>query len=180
MSMEISVINKNGEHVQEPDSVGEIVARGPMVMPGYWGLSDQNDEYFLADGWFKTGDAGSIDAEGFITIVGRWKDMYISGGENVYPAEVEEVLYKLTEIDEVAVIGIPHEKWGETGRAFVVLKDGASISGSKIVEHCRIHIAGYKVPKSVVFMKELPHSANGKILKHELRDVTPEAEYSHV
>ncbi len=180
MNMEISVINKSGQHLQEPDSVGEIVARGPMVMPGYWGLSDQNDEYFLADGWFKTGDAGSIDSEGFITIVGRWKDMYISGGENVYPAEVEEVLYKLTEIDEVAVIGIPHEKWGETGRAFVVLKDGASISGSKIVEHCRVHVAGYKEPKSVVFMKELPHSANGKILKHELRVVAPETEYSHV
>jgi len=144
-------------------------------MRGYWGLGDKNDEHFIAGDWFKTGDAGKIDSEGYVTIVGRWKDMYISGGENVYPAEVEEVIYQIPEVDEAAVIGVPHEKWGETGRAFIVLKNGVELREADLIAYCRTQLASYKVPKSAVFMEELPHSANGKILKHRL-----ESEYDKV
>jgi len=175
MNIDIGIVDANDNHVKTPDTVGEIVARGPMVMRGYWGLGDKNDEHFIAGDWFKTGDAGKIDSEGYVTIVGRWKDMYISGGENVYPAEVEEVIYQIPEVDEAAVIGVPHEKWGETGRAFIVLKNGVELREADLIAYCRTQLASYKVPKSAVFMEELPHSANGKILKHRL-----ESEYDKV
>ena len=139
-----------------------------MVMQGYWGLGDKNKEFFVSGGWFRTGDAGSLSADGYLTIVGRWKDMYISGGENVYPAEIEDVIYQMSAVDEVAVLGVPHEKWGETGRAFVVVKAGPSLTGEEVIAHCKTQLAAYKVPKSVVFLDELPHSANGKILKHKI------------
>lgn len=168
MNMDISVIDKEDNHIVSPDTVGEIVARGPMVMRGYWGLGDKNQEFFIPGNWFKTGDAGSLSQDGYLTIVGRWKDMYISGGENVYPAEIEGVIYQMPEIDEVAVLGVPHEKWGETGRAFIVLKKASSLTEADLIKYCKSQLASYKVPKSVVFMKELPHSANGKILKHKI------------
>ena len=106
--------------------------------------------------------------DGYLTISGRWKDMYISGGENVQPAEVEEVIYQMAEIDEVGVIGAPHETWGETGRAFIVLKDGHDLSEADLIAYCRTQLAGYKIPKSASFVNDLPHSANGKILKHKI------------
>ena len=168
MNMDISIIDQDDNHIPTPDTVGEIVARGPMVMKGYWGLGDKNKEFFVAGDWFRTGDAGSLSADGYLTIVGRWKDMYISGGENVYPAEVEDVIYQMPAVDEVAVLGVPHEKWGETGRAYVVVKAGQSLTGEEVMAYCKTQLATYKVPKSVVFLDELPHSANGKILKHEI------------
>ena len=171
MNMDISIIDKQDDHIDSSDTVGEIVARGPMVMRGYWGLGEKNEEFFLPGGWFRTGDAGKLSSDGYLTIVGRWKDMYISGGENVYPAEVEEVIYQMKAIDEVAVIGVPHETWGETGRAFIVLKDGHELSEADLIAHCRSQLAGYKVPKSAVFINELPHSANGKILKHKIINI---------
>ena len=171
MNMDISIIDKQDDHIASSDTVGEIVARGPMVMRGYWGLGEKNEEFFLPGGWFRTGDAGKLSSDGYLTIVGRWKDMYISGGENVYPAEVEEVIYQMEAIDEVAVIGVPHETWGETGRAFIVLKDGHELSEADLIAHCRSQLAGYKIPKSAAFVNELPHSANGKILKHKLINI---------
>tara|TARA_Y100001934_G_C12385011_1_gene795043 strand:- start:9682 stop:11220 length:1539 start_codon:yes stop_codon:yes gene_type:complete len=168
MNVEISIIDSEKNHIDKPDTVGEIVARGPMVMRGYWGMEHLNDEFFIDDGWFRTGDAGKIDTDGYLTISGRWKDMYISGGENVYPAEVEEIIYQMSEVHEVAVIGIPHDLWGETGRALVVLKPEMFLSEDKVIEFCKSHLAGYKVPKSVIFVDDLPHSANGKIQKSKL------------
>lgn len=168
MNIDIEVIDEDDNFIATPNTTGELVARGPMITKGYWGLGEKNKEFYLKEQWFRTGDAGKLDDEGFVTIVGRWKDMYISGGENVYPAEVEEVLYQLDAIDEVAVIGIPHELWGETGRACIVIKDDHDVSEEQVSEHCIAKLAKYKVPKSIVFLKELPHSANGKILKHVL------------
>jgi fatty-acyl-CoA synthase len=133
MNMDISIVDPEDNHISTPDTVGEIVARGPMVMKGYWGLGDKNKDFFVDGEWFRTGDAGSLSADGYLTIVGRWKDMYISGGENVYPAEVEDVIYQMPAVDEVAVLGVPHEKWGETGRAYVVVKKGQSLTGEEVM-----------------------------------------------
>ena len=168
MNVEISIIDSDQKHIKKPNIIGEIVARGPMVMRGYWGLENRNNEFFIPNGWFRTGDAGKIDKDGYLTISGRWKDMYISGGENVYPAEVEEVIYQISEVHEVAVIGIPHELWGETGRALIVLKPNMHLSEEQVTQFCKSNLAGYKVPKSVLFVEDLPHSANGKIQKSKL------------
>ena len=160
-----------------PGAVGEILIKGPTVTPGYWHKPEANASAFV-DGWFRTGDAAVADADGYVSIVDRWKDMYISGGENVYPAEVENVLYQLNAIAECAVIGIPHDIWGEVGRAFVVLKDGVLKEGvlksgaesmtDAIFAHCRSQLARYKVPAEVRFIAELPHNATGKVIKHAL------------
>lgn len=170
MNYSLRIVDDEGRTVPTADTVGEVVVSGPMVTRGYWGLGAKNEAHFLPGGWFKTGDAGSIDAEGYLTIAGRWKDMYISGGENVYPPEIEEVIYQMPEVDEVAIIGIPHDLLGETGRAYIVLKDGAELTEDAVKAHCLSQLAGYKAPKSVCFRASLPHSANGKILKHELYD----------
>jgi len=146
---------------------GELLIRGPTVTPGYWRRPEANREA-LADGWLKTGDAAYVDAEGFYFIVDRWKDMYISGGENVYPAEIEDAIFRLEGVAECAVIGVPDERWGEVGRAFVVRKPGARIGEAEVVGHCLANLAKYKVPKSVRFLDELPHNATGKVTKHAL------------
>ena len=122
------------------------------------------------DGWFRTGDIGSKDADGFFYIEDRLKDMYISGGENVYPAEVENVIYQVPEILEAAVIGVADEKWGEVGRAVVVLKEGQTIDEAEIISHCAANLAKFKVPASVVFTEVLPRNATGKVLKPDLRE----------
>jgi fatty-acyl-CoA synthase len=139
-----------------------------VVSPGYWRRPDADAEAFV-DGWLRTGDIGSRDAEGFVYIEDRVKDMYISGGENVYPAEVENILYELDEIREVAVIGVPDEKWGETGCAVVALKEGAELTAEAIRAHCQPKLARYKQPHHVVFVEALPRNATGKVLKFELR-----------
>ena len=144
--------------------------QGPNITPGYWNRPEATEESF-EDGWLKTGDAARRDEDGFYYIVDRWKDMYISGGENVYPAEVESVIFQLPEIGEVSVIGVPDDKWVEVGRAIVVLKDDAELSDTEILNHCRQNLARYKVPQSVVFVDEIPHNATGKVLKRELRDL---------
>lgn len=152
----------------DPGESGEIWCRGPVVTPGYWRRPEANEETF-ADGWLRTGDIGSKDANGFIYVEDRLKDMYISGGENVYPAEIENVLYQLKEIREVAVIGVPDERWGETGCAVVALQEGADLSPAAILDHCRGQLARFKQPNHVVFVDELPRNATGKVLKFELR-----------
>ncbi|TXL74323.1 long-chain fatty acid--CoA ligase [Vineibacter terrae] len=147
--------------------VGELLIKGPTVTPGYWRRAEAN-RATIVDGWLKTGDAAYIDDEGFCYIVDRWKDMYISGGENVYPAEVEDAIYRLPGVAECAVIGVPDKKWGEVGRAFVVPRDGTNLTESAVIDHCGANLARYKVPKSVRFLAELPHNATGKITKHAL------------
>ena len=150
-------------------AVGELVIRGPNLMQGYWNRPEATAEA-LAGGWFHTGDLARLDEEGDLTIVERKKDMFISGGENVYPAEVENALFELAPVSEAAVVGIPDEKWGEVGRAVVVLKEGQTLTEAEVLDHLRGRLARFKVPKQVVFTDRLPRNAAGKVLKTELRD----------
>ncbi|MET0577888.1 MAG: long-chain-fatty-acid--CoA ligase [Ilumatobacteraceae bacterium] len=149
--------------------IGEIVVRGDQVMLGYWQRPDANEEAF-AGGWFHTGDLGRAMADGYVAIVDRKKDMIVTGGENVYSREVEEVIQDLSAVFEVAVIGVPDPHWGENVVAVVVPRAGAALSEGEVVDACRRSLAGYKKPKRVVFVDELPRNASGKILKRELRD----------
>ena len=149
--------------------VGEIVTRGPNVMRGYWKLPEETAEA-LRNGWLHTGDLGYMDEEGYIFLVDRRKDMIVSGGENVFSVEVENVLYQHPAVLETAVIGIPSRQWGEAVHAVVVLKPNQQLTEPEVIEFCRQHIAGYKVPRSVEFSEALPKSGAGKILKRNLRD----------
>ena len=153
--------------VAKTGDVGEIQIRSAGVTPGYWRQPEMTAAAFI-DGWFKTGDLGRVDASGLLYLVDRKKDMFISGGENVYPAEVENVMAGFEEVSQVAVIGIPDPKWGEVGLA-VVVRRGSPISGPEILERCRGRIAPFKIPKAVVFVEALPMSAQGKVQKSELR-----------
>jgi fatty-acyl-CoA synthase len=153
-----------------PDQVGELVLKGPSYCSGYFGNPAATAEAVDEDGWFHTGDMATYDDEWYFFIVDRKKDMFISGGENVYPAEIEAVLYQHPAVHMCAVVGVPHPKWGEVGKACVVLKPGTSISEDELMEFMQDHLARFKVPKSVEFLTELPISGAGKILKRELRD----------
>jgi acyl-CoA synthetase (AMP-forming)/AMP-acid ligase II len=148
--------------------VGELVLRGPNVFVGYWGLPQATAEAFRG-GWFHTGDLGRVDDEGFITLVDRKKDMIIAGGENVYPIEVEQVLWRHEAIREVAVVGVPHTKWGESPIAVVAVEDGTEVSGDELITFARERLAHFKCPTRVEYVSELPRNAAGKILKTELR-----------
>lgn len=164
----VCLVDDDGNKINEPGVTGELWVKGPNVTPGYWNRPDATAEA-ITDGWLHTGDAARRDSDGYYYIIDRWKDMYISGGENVYPAEIESVLYQLPEIAEVAVIGVPDDTWVEVGRACVVLKEGADLGEQAITAHCRAKLARFKVPQSVVFIDEIPHNATGKVLKRELR-----------
>jgi fatty-acyl-CoA synthase len=144
----------------------ELQVRGPNVFPGYW-RNPEATEAVLRDGWLHTGDVAEVDDEGCYRIRGRLKDMYISGGENVYPAEVESVLHDHAAVADAAVVGVPDERWGEVGVAFVVAKE--PLGEDALLAHCRDRLARYKVPKRVVFVEALPMSAMNKVLKDELR-----------
>lgn len=152
-----------------PNEVGELCIRGGNVTTGYWNRPEATAEA-IVDGWLHSGDAAMYDKEGFYYIVDRWKDMFISGGENVYPAEVENAIYHHPAVAEVAVIGVPHPRWQEVGRALVVLKEGHTLTEAEIIEFCQGELARYKIPKSVVFLEALPRTAAGKVLKRELRE----------
>jgi acyl-CoA synthetase (AMP-forming)/AMP-acid ligase II len=149
--------------------VGEIVVRGDQVMLGYWRRPEANEEAF-AGGWFHTGDMGRADAEGYTAIVDRKKDMIVTGGENVYSKEVEDVIYGVPGVAEASIIGLPDPHWGENVTAVVVAADGAHVTAEDVIAACRAALAGYKKPKQVFFVDELPRNASGKILKRELRD----------
>jgi fatty-acyl-CoA synthase len=164
---DVKVVDDDGREVSDGER-GEIVVRGPNVMKGYWNRPDATAEV-LIDGWFHTGDVGIRDSDGYFFIVDRKKDMIITGGENVYPAEVEDVLYKHPGIKEVAVIGVEHPRWGETVRALVVPKDGVALTEQDIIDFAQDKLARYKQPKSVVFLDVLPRNPAGKVLKVELR-----------
>jgi len=164
---EVRIVDQDGRDVPR-GAVGELWVRGPNVTPGYWNRPDANESSFTG-GWLHTGDAARQDEDGYYYIVDRWKDMYISGGENVYPAEVETVLYELPQIAEAAVIGIPDDRWGEVGRAVIALRAGETLGEGEILAHCARKLARFKVPKSVFFVAALPRNATGKVLKRELR-----------
>ncbi|MDT0482678.1 MULTISPECIES: acyl-CoA synthetase [Streptomyces] len=147
---------------------GEVVLRGPHVMPGYWGLPEETAASF-ADGWFRSGDAARVDEDGYVFIVDRIKDMIISGGENIYPAEIEDLLLGHPDIAECAVIGVPDDKWGEVPRAVVVPREGASPDPDEVLASLAGRLAKYKIPKSVVIADGLPRTASGKLLKSRVR-----------
>jgi len=168
MHTEIRIVDENGQDVAA-NEVGELIIRGPNITPGYWNNPEATKKTFMDD-WLLTGDAARMDDEGFVFIVDRSKDMYISGGENVYPAEVENVLYQLPQIAEVGVIGVPSERWGETGMAVVVLKPGEALDSETVIAHCLANLAKFKIPSSVEFIDALPRNATGKVLKRTLRE----------
>ncbi|MBA2282503.1 MAG: fatty acid--CoA ligase [Acidimicrobiia bacterium] len=150
--------------------VGELWTRSHQNMAGYWNNPEATAAAIDDDGWFRTGDAGYFDAEGFVYLHDRVKDMIVSGGENVYPAEVENALMKHPDIADVAVIGVPDDKWGEAVKAVVVRAEGSEVSEADIITFARGHLAGYKLPKSVDFSDVLPRNPSGKLLKRELRE----------
>jgi fatty-acyl-CoA synthase len=166
MHVEARIADAEGRDVPRGET-GELLVRGPSIAHGYWNRPEATEEVWRG-GWFHTGDAARQDSAGYFYIVDRWKDMYISGGENVYPAEVENVIYGLDAVAEAAVIGVPDERWGEVGRAIVVLKAGRSLTEAEVIEHCASRLAKFKVPRSVVFADVLPRNAAGKVLKREL------------
>ncbi len=148
--------------------VGEVVCRGPIVMKGYY-KDEEGTKEALRGGWLHTGDLARMDEEGFFYIVDRKKDMVISGGENIYPREIEEILYTHPKIADAAVIGVPDDIWGESVKAVVVLKEGQTMAEEEVIEFCQRHLASYKRPRSVDFVDTLPRNPSGKVLKTELR-----------
>ncbi|MFM5925083.1 MAG: AMP-binding protein [Novosphingobium sp.] len=166
LAVQTRIVDEQGRDVARGET-GELWVKGPSVTKGYWNQPDLTAKAFH-DGWFKTGDAALQDADGFYYLVDRKKDMYISGGENVYPAEVEAVLAELGEVAEAAVIGVPDERWGEVGRAFVIPRAGASLSEDQVIDHCRARLARFKVPVRVVITETIPRTASGKVQKHLL------------
>ena len=149
------------------EEIGELALSGPVCTPGYWN-NEEETARTIQDGWFYTGDLVRRDSEGYFYVVGRKKDMYISGGENVYPPEVEQVLRSHPAIGEAAVIGVPDSRWGEVGKAFVTLENGAECNAEEILAYCLGNLAKYKVPKYIEFIAELPKGESGKILKLKL------------
>ncbi|WP_395640272.1 long-chain fatty acid--CoA ligase [Pseudolysinimonas sp.] len=164
----VRVVSRSGEPLPAGE-LGEIQVSGPNVIPGYWELPDASSA--ALDGpWFKSGDLGFLDADGFLTVADRAKDMFISGAENVYPAEVEQLIMELDAVESVAVIGVPDDKWGEVGLAVVIAVDGTTVTHDEIAAHLDGRIARYKIPKSTVLVDELPRTASGKVKKNELRE----------
>ncbi|WP_417767730.1 class I adenylate-forming enzyme family protein [Stappia sp.] len=153
---------------------GELQIRGPGVTPGYFGNVQATQAAFAGDGWLRSGDVARRDADGYYYIVDRIKDMYISGGENVYPAEVERVLVTHADILDAVVVGVPDEKWGEVGAAYLIPRPGAQIDTVALLDWCRQRLAGYKVPRSVTVVADLPRTAAGKVQKHVLRSMYEE------
>lgn len=167
LHVDVRIVDANGAELPAGER-GELLVKGPGVTPGYWQRPETTAQSF-SDGWLHTGDVAMRDADGYYYIVDRLKDMYISGGENVYPAEVENVIYQLPQVGEAAVIGVPDATWGEVGRAFVVVKPGAALDEAAVIAHCRASLGRYKVPRSVLFVRSLPRNPAGKVAKGELR-----------
>ncbi|MCU0804154.1 MAG: malonyl-CoA synthase [Burkholderiales bacterium] len=166
----VSVRVRDGERECGPGEAGGIEIRGANVFAGYWRMPEKTREEFTADGWFKTGDVGQWSADGYLSIVGRAKDLIISGGYNVYPKEIELVIDALPGVAESAVVGVPHPDFGEAVAAIVVKTQGATIDEAAVIAHVKSQIANYKVPKRVVFVAELPRNAMGKVRKNVLRE----------
>jgi fatty-acyl-CoA synthase len=165
-AIQTRIVDDKGDDVTRGET-GELWVKGPSVTPGYWNKPALTAAAFQ-DGWFKTGDAARQDDDGYFYLVDRKKDMFISGGENVYPAEVEAALAELPAIAMAAVIGVADAKWGEVGRAFIMLKPGAALSVDEIRAHCRARLAGYKVPATIIITASIPQTGSGKVQKHLL------------
>jgi len=168
MGMNVRVVDDNGNDISwGSDQIGEIVVSGPTVGKGYWKKPESSE---LQDGTWYSGDLARVDEDGFIYIVDRKKDMILSGGINIYPREIEDVLYTHPAVQQAAVIGVPHDVWGESVKAIIVLKPGAKVTEEEIIEYCKAHLADYKKPRIVEFRDKLPINPSGKILKRELRE----------
>jgi fatty-acyl-CoA synthase len=161
------IVGDDGQDAPDGE-VGELWLRGPSVTAGYWNQPETTAAAFT-DGWFRTGDAARRDADGFTFLVDRRKDMFISGGENIYPAEVEAIIAELPHVAECAVIGVADDRWGEVGHAFIVAVTGHCVAAEEVLAHCRARIAAFKVPKSAIIVETLPRTASGKVQKHVLR-----------
>ena len=166
--MEVRIVDDQN-HDQAVGQTGELLIRGPNLMQGYWNRPEATAEAFM-EGWLHTGDLARMDEDGDLYIVERKKDMYISGGENVYPAEVENTIFELPQVAEAAIIGVKDKTWGEVGQAIVVLKPGQKLTETEVLNFLKGRLAKYKVPKSVVFVDQLPRNAAGKVLKNVLKE----------
>jgi long-chain acyl-CoA synthetase len=174
--VELRVIDPNTLADAAPGAVGEIWLRSRMIMKGYWNKPEATREAIVEGGWFRTGDAAYLDDDGYVVLYDRFKDMIISGGENIYPAEVENALIAHPGVQEVGVIGVAHERWGETPMAVVVLKSGQAAEPQELIEFTRGRLARYKCPTLVAFADTLPRNASGKLLKREMRRLFAGAE----
>ena len=166
-NVDIRIVDQEGQDVPL-GQMGEIVVRGPNMMLGYWNQAEATQDT-IKDGWLHTGDMGRFDEEGYLYVVDRIKDMILSGGENIYPAEIERIIREVPGVNDVAVVGIPHNKWGEVGKAFIEKRPGVALSAEEIIHYCRSKLAGYKAPKIVEFITALPRTPSGKVLKKTLR-----------
>ncbi|BAQ11084.1 feruloyl-CoA synthetase [Bacillus sp. OxB-1] len=176
MFCDVRIVNSEGEDAV-PNEVGELLVKGPNVINGYWNLPEETEKAFI-DGWFCTGDLVRADEEGFVYIAGRKKDMLISGGENIYPIEVEQVILQHPAVEEVAVFGVSDPKWGEVPVASVILTEGAHVTESEIISHCLKRLTKYKCPKKVEFVKDFPRSSIGKVNKVLLKNEFPGKEFA--
>lgn len=167
-SMRAKIMSPEGKEAPVGE-VGELWVKGPNVTPGYWNRPEETKAAFH-DGWFKTGDSARVDEDGCFYIVDRTKDMYISGGENVFPVEVEAALAEMPAILDCAVIGVPDERWGEVGVAYVLLKKNAALAGDEVIAHVKSRLAAFKAPKHVAFVDDLPRTPSGKVQKHRLKE----------
>jgi long-chain acyl-CoA synthetase len=167
--VEVDIVDVETGQSVATGEVGEIVIRGEQVTPGYWRRPEETAALFLEGGWLRTGDAGRMDEQGYVYIVDRIKDIIVSGGENIPPAEVELVLMDHPGVLEAAVVGVPSEKWGETPMAFVVRRAASAVTAEELIDFCRANLAHYKCPTSVEFIEALPRNPSGKVLRRELR-----------
>ena len=167
--VEVQVRDEEGR-VLPTGQGGEIVIKGPRIMKGYWKDEERTAKAFTKDGWYRTGDTGYFDEEGYIYLTGRADDLIVRGGENISPEEVENVLYTHPKIEEAAVIGVPDQEWGQQPRAVVVLKKGQTTTPEEMIEYCRERLAGFKRPRSVVFVDQLPKTSTGKIMRKTIRE----------
>jgi len=172
--VEVRVVNSESSGLLLAGEIGDVQLRGPNIFKGYWQQPDKTSTSFSSDGWFKTGDLGYLEADGYLTLCGRSKDLIISGGLNIYPPEVERVLIEHPAVADCAVIGCPDPEWGEKVIAVIVSKNNATVTGEELIQFCREKLASYKSPKSIVFRNDLPRNAMGKVQKAILRkDICP-------
>ena len=165
---EIQIVDADGRPVPT-GTLGEIIARGPQMMRAYWNMPEETAET-LRNGWLHTGDSGRLDEEGYLFVQDRLKDMIVSGGENVYPRAIEDVLLTHTAVVDAVVIGVPDARWGETVKGVIVLKEGHAVDEAELIAHCRQHLGGFEIPRSIDFVEALPRNATGKVLKRLLRE----------